>query len=1202
MKSRTIPLIIMVALIAPAVLTIAPAYAQVQAISIVSVTPSQYVHPGEAVTVQVAVGIAGIQYTVALKSCYTGDVWASVTRTAPTAGTYTVTLILPRGPLPGIGAPACLEVEASTPLSTTPATTYLMIAPVLTVNVTKVPDVTETGTPVAINITGYGFDDGAVISAIEFKGPIDVNYSVSATADSSGVFSVAITLLNVTNGYGLPRGAYEIYAISTTTYGYEQKPAMLTIVPQILISPTSGHGRCDSQVCELKSITITGYGFDAKSNITKVTFFNTNFSIPYTFEITSVQTNEYGYFVMTGEQLTQHNVYNMTAGLYNITLVERPATQTFETTATITYNAYNKLEIPPSITEPVLGTPANVTALYYIAGQWTYKTYTTRQSYTKTEVLRIDFVENGHTYELDANLIFNATTGKAIGIQFALYNMSTTPPTTLFTYVNTSPAYDSKIGAYYADIYFNVSPTVKYSPILNATYMYHARFYNYTNMIYLVLEKYVFETSYANLTLYYNNTATKKLLKWFFVYNASNPSASNFTYSNGKLTASVKFVDANIEFQVDFSSVPAERTAVLKLIATPLTTRTFGFNNVYYIVRPLLVLLAPSVVMPGSTLTLAAYGYGPAPNKLTVTLDKKIVLATVTLGKDGNATFTVDLPKYVTFGAHYLWGRDSYGYEYSLAIIVGSKAYWIKLPIPNVVVDTTTNTVTAGYENKTLVVCPYPVKYAGVSFVHKVVYGGKCDYLGDKIEVVVAGLSPGDHITVYFGNIEVATAVANSSGVAVAIFTVPTVPEGSYTIKVVTPYGTLEPQFFNGTTFMTVTANVVPKILLTALDNTSALPILVGPGLVRIIGTGFPAGVGFEGILINGTDAISTFAANVRLWTTDQHGVLTSTLANSVPAVYMPVLEPGAYKISLVYRVGSTLKVSEAGTVYVINNVSILLTKTALTSVATKLEKSISDLSASLSAVEKSILSAISSVGTTISNSISNNVVAAISKLDNKLSTILSTVSALSTIKSDIETIKSVASSLSNTAASLQTTVSKLATTVSSVNSKIASLASTVSSISNAISTLSQNVNTLSSKVDDLSKAVGDVKTSLSSLATSVSDVKSSLSTISKSISSLASDISSVKASIESVKSDVGSLKNAISGITTSISNLKNYVGSEINNLKSYVSSEIGSAKSAIQSSLGTIQILVIVALILALIAAVGSIFGAVQISKKLAG
>ncbi len=1222
MKLKTLSLIVMLAIIAPIALVATPTHAQVNVVSIVKVTPSDYVHPGEPITVEVAIGVAGIQYTVELTSCYnTSIVWNEVVRSAPTAGTYTVTLILPKAPLKEIGAPACVNVLVTTPLGGSVNKT-IKVAPLITINVTKTPVVepvpTSTGfvaKHVIINVTGYGLDANATVSGIKFSGPITVTKSVNATANSEGVFSVTIDLVNIT-GHGLPEGTYEVSIVSSTSYASEQKPASLTIVPQIIISPYSSHGRCEvNGKCELKDIVITGYGFDKESNITKVTFFNTNFSLPYSFEITRVQTDKYGWFNMTGAQLTEHNIYNMTAGMYNITLIERPATQTFSTSATAVNGTYTKLVISPTQTEPVLNTPANITAVYYYRGTWKENITSTRQSYTKTEVLKIDFVEGGHTYEIAANLIFNATTGKSIGIQFVLYNMSVSPPATLFSYVNTSPKYDSSIGAYYADVYFNVTPSVVYSSVKNATYMYHARFYNYTNMIYLQLAKTVFAVDYANLSIYYNNTETGTFKKWYFVYNASAPSASNFTYSAGKLSAEVTFTDASISFDVLFESVPAEQTASLTVEASPLTTKEFTFNNVYYIVRPELIVIEPSVIMPGSTITLAAYGYGPAPNKLTLTLDKKTVLGTVTLGRDGNATFTVQLPKYVTFGAHYIWGRDVYGYEYSLAIIVGSKAYWIKLPISNVNVNTASVEVTAGYKNETLVVCPYPVGFVGTSLTYTVKYGGKCDYLGDKIEVVIAGLSPGDEITVYFGDIKVATATANASGVAVADFTVPTVPEGTYTVKVVTPYGTLVPQFFNGTAFITASAKVKPKIILTALNNESILPVLVGPGLVKVIGTGFPAGVGFEGILINGTDAISTFAANVRLWTTDEHGAVVSTLASSEPAVYIPVLEPGAYKISLVYRVGSTLEVSEAGTVYVINNVSIMLTKASLEVVASKLLSSINSLSKSLTATEKSILSAVSSIGTTIST----NVVNTITGINTKLNEILSAVKSLSDIKSDIADIKNTASSLHATASSLQSAVTALQSTIAKVSSNLGSISTSLSSLSSEISSLSSKVSSISSTisamsstlastysavtslsktVSTMSTSVGSIASKVDTLASTVSSISSTLSTVSSKVDKLSSDVASIASKVSSLSSEISSIKAGVSSISSTVSGLVNKVSS----VESKLSTEISSAKGAIQSSLGTVQVLVIVALILALIAAVGSIFGAVQISKKLAG
>ncbi len=1270
MKSKILALIALISIIAPTVLITVPVtYAQTNVISIVSVTPSTYVHPGETVTVEVAVGISGVQYTVELRSCYnTSIVWAKVTRVAPSAGNYIVTLVLPKSGLPGIGAPACAQVAALSPVSSTVATYNLSIAPLITVNATKTPNILPTGQPIYVNITGYGFDDNATIYNVTFVGPITIHYPVNINVTKEGTFTVTLELLNVTGGEGLPEGLYEVGVDSNTRYLSELEPANLTIVPQIIISPTSGHGRCDSILCELEDMTITGYGFDANSNITEVKFYNTNFSLWYNYTILhGVQADEYGHFVIPGSAIISINKYNMTAGMYNFYIIEKPATQVFTTgKEAINYNTFNTLQIPPSQTEAVLGTPANVTAVYYVNGAWTYKTLATRSTYTKTEVLRIDFTENGISYELAANLVEENTTAGWILVQFALYNMSVSPPVTLFNVTINSSSYNSNIGAYYAELYFNITPRVVYSTTKNATYIYHAVFYDYPNMVYLVLEKLTFEVSYANLTMYYSNTATGKFLKWYFVYNASNPSASNFTYSNGELSASVSFIDANIAFNAIFTSVPAEKWAQLDLVATPLTIKLFYFDNVYYIVRPLLVLISPSIVMPGSTVTLAAYGYGPAPNTLTITLDKKLKIATVPLGKDGNATFTIILPKNVTYGAHYLWGRDSYGYEYSLAIIVGSKAYWIKLPLPKVMVNTATNIVTAGYNGKTLIVCPYPVQFIGNALTYTVRYTGKCDYLGDEIEVVVSGLSPGDKIVVYFGNVEVATAVANSSGIAVASFTVPTLPQGSYEIKVVTPYGTLYPQFFNGTMFLSVPAVIEPKIVLTDLNNESLLPVLVGPGIVKVIGTGFPVGAGFDAVLINGTDAITTFAANIRMWTTNDYGELVST-GGGAPAIYLPVLQPGAYEISLVYTVGSTTEVSAAGVVYVVNNVSIVATSNELAKAISTLEAGLNDLAKMMSSAEASVLSAIKSLEGSLSkysatlNSIVNSLNSVSSKVESlasqvsdlksyvaneidnlksEISAVSKTVSSLASIADEVKTLKSSIASLSETATKIEDIATKLSSSVSSITSTLSSISTKISDLSSAVSTIESSLSTISSTVSSnakaiagLSSSVSTLKSQVSTLSSTLSDVKSAISTIesslssvSKTVSSVASTLSALSASVSDIKSKLGeissslstvssnvaSLNNKVSSLSSEVSNVKSSVaslqnnvkslGNTLANVKSSLSSEISSAKKSLQSSLGTVQVLVIVALILALIAAVASIFGAIQISRKLAG
>ncbi|MGC9147798.1 MAG: hypothetical protein ACP5GL_08410, partial [Infirmifilum sp.] len=215
---------------------------------------------------------------------------------------------------------------------------------------------------------------------------------------------------------------------------------------------------------------------------------------------------------------------------------------------------------------------------------------------------------------------------------------------------------------------------------------------------------------------------------------------------------------------------------------------TLPFPNTYYLVRPILI-VTPTSAVPGQTLTITAYGYGPGEawgyagkNTLTVSLDRTIILTTVILGKDGNLTFTVTLPSSnIPFGAHYIWGRDAWGYEYSAAVIITPKGFY-EIVNAYTGIDKKTPEAYAGYNNATLIVCPCE-QYTGLKFCDQcAVYNGGCDYVGDKIVATLNGLNPGETVNIYFGSLLMATATADSNGAATASFVVPTVPQGSYTI------------------------------------------------------------------------------------------------------------------------------------------------------------------------------------------------------------------------------------------------------------------------------------------------------------------------------------------------------------------------------------------------------------------------------------
>ncbi|MEM3889798.1 MAG: hypothetical protein QXI63_06720, partial [Fervidicoccaceae archaeon] len=637
---------------------------------------------------------------------------------------------------------------------------------------------------------------------------------------------------------------------------------------------------------------------------------------------------------------------NMTAGLYTLNVVETPTSKTEPAShSNVNLNTTDTLTISSSTIYNDVGTHATVTATFNIAGSWAYQKQTAAQSYTKSETLRIDFTSGGYTYEITG--LLDNTNGV---VMFALYNLSASPMVQLFS-TSATPAYSNSLGADVATLWFNVSTSqfTTTPPSSTNTYLYQVIFYNYTNLIQMELDAFSFVPTNSTYTVTYNNTDTGTV-KTF---------TGTLTFSNGAASASIpSFTDAGISWSISVSvTVPLGGNTYndqLTVTMTPTGMTYLPFPNTYYLVRPILI-VTPTSALPGSTLTITAYGYGPGAawgysgkNTLTVSLDRTVILATVTLGKDGNLTFTVTLPSTnIPFGAHYIWGRDAWGYEYSAAIIIGSKGYF-EIVNPLTGLPKTVPNAYAGYNNATLTVCPCG-QYTGLKFCDQcAVYNGGCDYVGDQISVFLNGLNPGETVTIYFGSIPIATATADSTGAASATFVVPTVPQGSYSITATgASFGTLTLQFFNTTAFYNSPVNVVPKLLLLDL-NTNAAPVLVGPGIVRVIGTGFTPGVSILSVLFNGTDAVMALTTNVERWSANANGLLVSPFTSTL-GLYIPVLEPGAYAISFAYALGTTIYSTDPGYVYVINNLTKLATVMDVNAAVSNITNAVNSAASSLS-------------------------------------------------------------------------------------------------------------------------------------------------------------------------------------------------------------------------------------------------------------
>jgi len=544
-------------------------------------------------------------------------------------------------------------------------------------------------------------------------------------------------------------------------------------------------------------------------------------------------------------------------------------------------------------------------------------------------------------------------------------------------------------------------------------------------------------------------------------------------------------------------------TAGLYTLYVNETTTTLSFPNTYYLVRPILI-VTPTTALPGQTVTINAYGYGPGAawgysdkNTLTVSLDRTIILATVTLGKDGNLTFQVTLPSSnIPFGAHYIWGRDAWGYEYSAAIIIGSKGYY-EIVNPVTGLPKTVNNAYAGYNNATLTVCPCG-QYTGLKFCDQcAVYNGGCDYVGDQISVTLNGLTPGETVNIYFGNILVNTTTADSNGAASATFVVPTVPQGSYYITATGPYfGTITLQFYNTTTFLDNTpVNVVPKLLLLDL-NSNIAPVLVGPGIVRVIGTGFTPGVSILSALFNGTDAVMALTTNVQRWTANANGVLVSPFTSTL-GLYIPVLEPGAYAISFAYAVGTQVSSTDPGYVYVINNLTELATimdvqnaaasiTNAVNTAASGLSNQLSSVSSQLTTLQNNLNSAVSNLNSAI-NSVGN----AVSSLQNSVSSVASSVTALG---NQLSTLSSNVNSLSSQLNSVATAVNSLGSKVDAAASAAQSAATNAQNAANSANAAASAANALSSKIDSAVSAAQNAASAASNASSAAADASSKAS------------------------------------------------------------------------------------------------------------
>ncbi len=623
------------------------------------------------------------------------------------------------------------------------------------------------------------------------------------------------------------------------------------------------------------------------------------------------------------------------------------------------------------------------------------------------------------------------------------------------------------------------------------------------------------------------------------------------------------------------------------------------FRNTYHLVRPILCYViggvpqcyAPAPILkPGQKVTIVAYGYGPGANWgypvniLYVSFDKIHWLGNFTLGKDGNVTFTITIPGNATFGSHYIWGVDIWGYEYSLAIIVGGKAYWVALRglDKSILKDTK---VSAGYPVKgvstVITACPC-TKIAGYGYCAEcVIYGGECDYLGDYIRVVVTGLNPGESYVVYFKDILVGSGTADKNGYGVVEFVVPTLPQGNYNITVVgTLSGTISvPWYFDPNIYA---ASIYPKILTLSLSG-NYLPVIVGSGIVRFLGTGFPPGAAFAGLLVNNTDALLAVTTNVMRWSANSSGVLVGW-AGTVPAVWIPMMHPGKYELRLAYIVGTTPYKSAPSYVYVVNNISRLVTIDNLNAAVNTITGLLNSISSKIDSVSSSIASLSGKVDT-----INTKVDTISSKVDTIISKVDAVSSAVKTVSGKVDTLLSKIDTVSSKIDAVSSKVDAVSKAVSDVSSKVDAVSAAVKAVSDKVDALSSKVDTIGSKVDSVASKVDTVSSAVKTVSDKVDALSSKVDAVSAAVSTVGSKVDAVSSAVNTVSGKVDTVSTAVKSVSDKVDAVSSAVGT----VSSKADTAIAAASNAFYTG--------IVAVIFALLATIFALLGYYTVRKSLA-
>jgi len=209
-----------------------------------------------------------------------------------------------------------------------------------------------------------------------------------------------------------------------------------------------------------------------------------------------------------------------------------------------------------------------------------------------------------------------------------------------------------------------------------------------------------------------------------------------------------------------------------------------------------------------------------------------------------------------------------------------------------------------------------------------------------------------------------------------------------------------------------------------------------------------------------------------------------------------------------------------------------------------------------------------------------------------------------------LASINATVTSISNGMVTLETSMGTLTTSLAAIDAKIVAIDGVVATISTNVGQIKTTVSGLDSKITSVSNgmatvqtSLGTIETSLSSLDTVIGSMYGDVVTIQTSIGDVQTSIDSLDTAITAIDGDVATIQTSLGTIEGTITDMDGTLATVETNLGT-VKLDVSAVKTNVDESLPvTIDMMPVwIAVIFALIAAIGSIAGVFIIQRKIAG